>query len=177
MLQVTHFIGLVCLCALFGRAQDIGTVPASISVCELLREPSRFNGKTIAVRGIYLPWEHGLYLRGEGCDMVRSSSGKDWPAVISIVLTTEEMRRRGLDPERLKAAEVQIAMEKARETTARGGEGKIAKVVLTYVGFFETRDGTTNSRGFGAGAAAPGQLFVESVRDIVVEFEDNATKK
>lgn len=59
---------------------------------------------------------------------------------------------------------------------------------LTYVGLFETRasfdghpgkqpSGRVEESGFGAGGAAPGQLFVESVRDIVIEFEQSTPKK
>jgi len=162
--------------------------PKAMTVCELLREPSKFNGKKIAIRGLYVPYEHGLYLRGEGCEMMPITKGRDWPAVISVVLSDEQMRRRGIDPGRFAAAESAITMAKLRATGARGGEAKIARVRITYVGLFETRDsfdghpekqadGRAVESGFGAGGAAPGQLFVDSVRDIIVEFEESASPK
>jgi hypothetical protein len=56
-----------------------------------MRDPSAFNGMKIAIRGVYVSYEHGLYLRGEGCEMVRSAKGNVWPAVINIVLGAKEM--------------------------------------------------------------------------------------
>jgi hypothetical protein len=177
LLRPTIWLGCVFGCALTVGAQDLGRVLLTTSVCDLLREPAKFNGDTIAIRGIYFPTDHGLYLAGDGCDEVRSAGGKDWPALISIVMGSEDIRSRGRDPERLKDVLNQIGTAMIRGAAARApGAKKTSRVMLTFVGVLETRDGLKDSRGYG-NAGAAGQLFVDSVRDIVVEFEGPAPQK
>ena len=177
LLRPTILLGCVFGCAPGAGAQNLGSTPLTISVCDLLREPAKSNGATIAVRGIYLSTDHGLYLAGDGCDEVRSASGRDWPALISIVLGSEDIRSRGRDPERLRDVLNQISDAMSRAAAARGrGAKKISRVVLTFVGVLETRDGLKDSRGYGSAGAA-GQLFVDSVRDIEIEFDNRPGKE
>jgi hypothetical protein len=164
------------LCVFSADAQDRGAIPKTISVCDLMRDPSAFNGIKIAIRGVYDSFGHGLYLSGEGCEMVHTAKGNVWPAVINIVLGAGDFRSRGLDVETFQTAEMQLSRARVRALTGHDG-AKIAKLVLTYVGLFETRDGLSDPRGFGPGSAAPGQLFVDSVRDIVVTLEESSEKR
>ena len=61
-------------------------------------------------------------------------------------------------------------------------KSRIKSVTVTYTGFFETYenleavvvrrpDGSLVGFGFGQVPGAPGQLFVDSVRDVTVELE------
>jgi hypothetical protein len=85
-------------------------------------------------------------------------------------------------------AEIEIGAARERERQRRGGRAAAEKVKLTYVGLFETREnfdsevgrdrnGRSVANGFGPGNIAPGQLFVDSVRDILVEFVIRAPLK
>lgn len=164
-------------------AQD-ATLPKSMTVCDLLRDPAKYNGKVIAVRGTYLIGGHGLYLHGEGCDGVLTTKGHPWPPIIWLSLSQQEMEQHGQSFDRALKAEDQVSAAREREKQFRRDRGSPGRerVTLTYIGLFETRDnlenevgrapnGTTVVNGFGPGNSAPGQLYVQSVKDIVVEFE------
>jgi len=153
-----------------------------ISVCDLLRKPSRYNGKTIAIRGTNFYGGHGSYLKGEGCDPVLITKYHPWPAVIWLSLGREEYDLRGLNYEHRRKTEDDKTEAVFRAMAAKGFKSEVAKMTLTYVGLFETRerfdeqigkpdDFDGPEKGFGAGGYAPAQLFVDSVRDIVVELK------
>lgn len=142
-----------------------------MTVCEILREPSRYNGKKVAIRGEYLIWGHGVYLRGEECSSVELPKGREWAAVVDILLWQDEIQRRGFNPEQIYKAigEIDLVMERS-EPTRKSEE--VRRVTLTLVGTFDTRDrfdGQTG--GFGDGGGAPAQMIVDSVRDIVVTYD------
>ena len=71
------------------------------------------------------------------------------------------------------------------ELERRGTGAKIARVEVTFVGLFETHrdfdsavfhrpDGSVVGAGFGQVPGAPGELFVQSVKDISTEFESDS---
>lgn len=162
------------------------TQPGELSVCDLFRDPPRYNGKQVAVRGVYQPGGHGLYLEGGLCGDVLITRGYQWPSRIWIPLTADEYRSRGLRIQDEVEAELQIAAIRARENQERGGPNLSERVTVTYVGVFETHNDLSaavvqgpmpRGIGFGQGLSAPGQLFVISVKNILVEFEDHATRK
>jgi hypothetical protein len=169
---------LSCICP--SEAQ--GPIPkVTLSVCDLLQAPSKYNRKLIAVRGEYFEGGHGTYLRGE-CKVPLVTKGFRWPSMIYVSPSREETENHGMNYQHAVNAEVQIAIVRAREARLRGADPLTAKMTLTYVGLFETRDGfdreigkvpdgKPRENGFGPGAAAPGQLFVDTVRDIVVTFD------
>ena len=55
LLRPAIWLGCVLGCALAMCAQDLGSVPMTMSVCDLLREPAKVNGATIAIRGFISP--------------------------------------------------------------------------------------------------------------------------
>jgi len=166
------------------RAQE--AVPIrTMAICDLLRNPSQYNGKVIALTGLYSPGGHGLYLRGEGCDGVLVTKGYQWPSLVWIVSSEEEMRRRGRAIAPYMQALFQVAAISRRELLRKGSGAKIAKVTVTFVGLFETRDdlanavfqrpdGTVVGAGFGQVPGAPGQFFVDSVKNVEVELLPDA---
>jgi len=154
----------------------------TISICDLLRDPSMYNGEVISLRGVYFPGGHGLYLKGEGCDGTLNTRGYRWPSLVWIVNNEQEMQRHGRSMERYLQALVQVADAGRRELLRKSPGAKIGRVIVTYTGLFETRDdlasavfqrpdGSVVGIGFGEAPGAPGQLFVDSVKDIAVEFE------
>jgi hypothetical protein len=83
--------------------------------------------------------------------------------------------------------DAQIEVGAVRERQRRGKGASSEKVTVTFVGLFETRedldsvvfqrpDGSLVGIGFGQAPGAPGQFFIDSVKDIVVEFGQGAPK-
>ena len=166
---------VLCLTSTDSEAQIEAPAKSFVSVCDLLKSPSSFNGKIMAVRGIYTVGGHGLMLKGDGCLAPLVTKGREWPSLIHISLSTEEYLRRGLTMEGYNVAEVQISNARA----ISGDRNQDA--IVTYRGLFETyttlnaeigqpADDKPMEPGFGP-AAAPGQLFVYSVEDIVIGRE------
>jgi hypothetical protein len=154
----------------------------TLHVCEILRDPSAFNGKIIAVRGVYLAGGHGLYLSEQDCKAPLVTKTYRWPSVIWVPLSEKEFQTRGLSFQRALKAEVEIGNARRGAEERRPNGIKIEKVTVTYVGLFETHahfddkvvqrpDGSQVGIGFGQVPGAPGQLFVDTVKDIVVEFQ------
>ncbi len=153
-----------------------------IPICDVLRNPSSFNGKVIAVRGERLVGGHGLYLRGENCSDILTTKGYRWPPMIWIVNIKERIERQGYDFEQYNQAILDIDHAERAALQRKGPAAKIARVEVTFVGLFETHsdfdsavfyrvDGSSAGVGFGPLSGAPGQLFIQSAQDITVEFE------
>ena len=163
-------------------AQDLKPI-ARLSVCELLKQPSKFNGRVIELRGIYFVGGHGLYLAGAGCEAALVTKDKRWEPMIWVENSREKTESRGLNFERVKKTELEIATAKFREMSRRGvWANKISQVIVTYLCIFETHDSFDTMIGaladdipvpigFGDQGVAPGQIFIDSVKDIVVKFE------
>lgn len=168
-LNLQKTVWLLCLVA---NAQEV-VAPKTISVCEVLQNPTKFNHAIIAVRGIYTAWEHGLALSGEGCDGILVSQGFKWPSMISIVRWQKEIESRGRSIAASQKVDEELGAAIRRAVQAKGIGARTRRVRLTYVGLFETHDDldARPGDGFGALNAAPGQLFVDAVKDIEVEFE------
>ena len=160
----------------------------TITICELLRDSSKYNGKVVAVPGEYFAGGHGLYLRGSDCDGILTTRGYRWPALIWISPMEKEFTSRGLNFYHASRAEIEIATVRERERQRIGVDWNSEKVTLTYVGLYETRehfdrevgrgrDGKLVANGFGPGNTAPGQLFVDSVKDIAVDIAERVTPK
>ena len=169
-----------------------GETPPELSVCELLKNPAKLNRRVLALRGEYLPGAHALYLAGidlqsKGgpyCDNVLRTKGKSWQSVVLVVNSREETEARGFDHRKFVNTLNEIHLASIRASRRYGRNAKVARITVTFVGWFETRDsfdGSMDQRegqgpgehGFGDQDTAPGQMFVESVKDIVVEFEGN----
>jgi hypothetical protein len=163
-------------------------VPGAISVCDLLRDPSKYNRKTVSITGIYFPGGHGLYLKGDNCEGVLVTKEFKWPSLVWLPVGDQDFRDRGLNSERLRRALDATGVMLNREAARNDKDAKVSKVIVTYRGLLETRDnfdqevgrgpdGTWVGNGFGPGASAPAQLFIDSVENVKVEFENNPPKQ
>jgi hypothetical protein len=162
------------------------TAPMNVvPICDVLRDPSLFDGKVIAVRGEHIVGGHGLYLGGRDCPDGLTTKGYRWPSLIWIVNIEEEMERRGYAPSQYMRALREIDNVSRGELQRKGAGAKIARVEVTFVGLFETHhdfenavfqrpDGTIVGAGFGQVPGAPGQLFVQSAKDVSVQFESSS---
>jgi hypothetical protein len=181
---VTLLLALAGVISLDVGAQEAPPLKV-VPICDVLRNPSLFNGKVIAVRGEQIVGGHGLYLGGENCSDVLTTKGYRWPSLIWIVNSEEEMERRGYTLSQYMQALREIDDVRRGELQRTGAGAKIARVEVTYVGLFETHrdfdgavfqrpDGSVVGAGFGQVPGAPGQLFVQSARDVSIEFESSS---
>jgi len=181
-MKSTIILGLALVCAPLAIGQQ---TLKTITVCELLQDPTKYNGKTIALRGEYSVGGHGLYLRGPDCDGLLITKGYRWPSSIWISLTRKEYQKRSMSFEHLLDAQIEVGAVRERQRRGKGASSE--KVTVTFVGLFETRedldsvvfqrpDGSLVGIGFGQAPGAPGQFFIDSVKDIVVEFGQGAPK-
>src|SRR5690242_14343106 len=120
MFQLKPFIWATSGFAVSLFAQPQAAEPPHVmTVCELLRQPSKYNGKAVMVRGVYFPTEHGLYLDGE-CDGVLVTKGHVWPSLILISPSREATAQRGLNYEHYTRTEYEIAAETWRAMNSKG---------------------------------------------------------
>jgi hypothetical protein len=156
--------------------QSVGAQQPTLTVvdaCEVLHDPARFNGKVVAIRGINDPEAHGAYLKADGCEGVLPNDRFKWQPVIFVSLSENQMASKGRDVRTFVRASEQLAAAIRSQVQLKGNGAKIARVKLTYVGLFETRADIAKRPGDGFGPlnAAPAQMYVDEVRDVLVEFE------
>ncbi len=53
--------------------------PPAVDICEVLRDPFKFNGQIIAVRGLFHATAEGWWLAGENCRNTLETKGYKWP--------------------------------------------------------------------------------------------------
>ncbi len=92
--QMTNFGILFLLCLLpisaqVGRAQE----PPTMTVCELFKDPAKWNGELVAVHGevIFSPYMFSVAEEGN-CPNLPVTDGKNWPAQVwlgPVALTTD----------------------------------------------------------------------------------------
>jgi hypothetical protein len=126
----------------------------------------------VAVRGYEFSTDEGVYLKGD-CPNVLETDGIKWPNVISLAYPGSSFALHSVDFTADKRG-IATAAEKVKLYRVP------VKVWLTYIGLLETRepfslqiytdrDGVKRPAGFGNGAAAPAQLLIKTVKDVVIE--------
>lgn len=144
--------------------------PKTIGVCELLTDPLRYNGKMVAVRGRVVGTGEGEWLIGEGCSRTVETGGYKWPT--SIWLATSYSY---LDPlHEINFRRDETAFTKLRALLKAKGYDGSQRLVVTYLGLFETYDdlasrvvkfpdGALKGAGFGHQNSSPAQLIIKTV--------------
>ena len=148
-----------------------------LTVCELLKEPLKWDGQVVTVRDHGQGTDEGAWLVGKECPGIFVTNGHVvWPSMIA--LWTSSL------PGHLHSPDFAYDVESERRVSDKAE--KLAKrvplscVVSTYTGLFETRrdwaaatathpNGTSKVRGFGHLDAAPAELLVRSADDIEVD--------
>jgi hypothetical protein len=144
------------------------------SVCELLLNVNQYNGKQIAVRGIYNWTTHGSYLTANAdyngsCQEVEKQ-GHTWPSGI---------RFSGGANWRQVNSKLEDARQLQRlHYSTKGMEPLL--IVATFIGTVETRDnlkivrrddGSYQGNGYGPGGRFPAFLIPSDVEDITTRLE------
>jgi hypothetical protein len=153
-----------------------------VAICDILRDPVRWNGKMIEVTGpIMSPPEDSFWVMGVGCDGVLEVKGTKFPS--GFVLQHPFNKRLyyhavDFDWDQTSRDELELLTRKAMRTKQR--------VVATVVGMFETLDpidGLINNnspfkyQGFGHEGGSPGQIIVKTVKNMRIEEKDPPGKK
>ena len=148
-----------------------------LTVCEILKEPLKWDGQVVTVRDHTQGTDEGAWLAGKECRGIFVTNGHVvWPSMIA--LGTPSL------PGNLHSPDFTYDVDSERRVSAKGEE--LAKsvpwscLVSTYTGLFETRrdwaaarvtypNGTSKVRGFGHLGAAPAQSLLRSADDIEVD--------
>jgi hypothetical protein len=153
---------------------------AAISVCTVLADRLRLNGKIISVRGYEESTDDGSWLKGD-CKTHVTTDGHVWPDLIWLSVshldTLHEIRfKTDMD-----------ALRRFGDMTAKAARsGHKYRVWVTYVGMFETEGelgigggkvGPDHGTGLGHLNGAPAQLVIKTVRDLKIEYLESATTK
>ena len=160
-----------------GVSPAAGEWPKTITVCEVLKDPVRYNGKMVAVRGRVVSTGEGTWLIGEGCTDTIETAGYKWSA--SIWLES----RKGEALHEVDFSRDEVAFTKFAALLKSKGDDGSKKLVATYLGLFETYEdlaqrivkypsGELKGVGFGHLDSAPGQLIVRSVSLTDVQVSD-----
>jgi hypothetical protein len=96
-------IRIIMLLAVVGAVVAKGQVGAKkeeasrvLTVCEILADPLRFDGKIIQVRGRTRSTDEGTWLVGDGCDGVFAREEYTWPSEIAFTPVPSSIAPRSL---------------------------------------------------------------------------------
>lgn len=145
------------------------------TVCAILKDHPKNNGKIVAVRGRLQMTDEGTWLAGENCQSSLETKGYNWQMIISLV--------RSKDPALPGDAVVQRDDKSFQSFYATLKRFPTAKrITVTYRGLLQTYDdlsrrvapnlgGVMTPLGFGHSGIAPAQLVVQSVslKDLIIE--------
>lgn len=134
-----------------------------VAVCDVLRDPLRYDGELIQIRGEVVGTEEGSWLKGFDCPGVLKTDGYVWDSLISLDLPGNPLQIHQVDFEHDFTADRRLE-QKYRLLRRKLPDKCIA---LTYTGLFETRKEwqrmmNGKPRGFGHLNAAPGALIIKS---------------
>lgn len=164
--------------------------PPMVTVCQALANPQKYNGRVIALRGIYESDVDAGGLAGVGCDPTLVTAGYTWPSLIWLTGPTSRGALHKADfppPDRAEYDRLAALLRKAGFDRHLYSPTQMATV--TFIGLFETYDDLSQHvrstsdglRGFGFGveAAAPAQLLVKSISldDVVIEPKRETPKQ
>jgi hypothetical protein len=177
MFQLTKAIVVICFLMARSFAQGKGaTDQRALSVCDILADPIKYNGRLVAIRGVSEGTDEGWWIgAGKPCNAPLVTGGYTWPSIIWVgSVGGPQMSRR------VEFRTDQRAVDRIdREVRRMRIDPKLDRVWLTFIGLFETREFTARDVGRAGGAwrafgfghlnTAPGQLFLKTVRDLYVE--------
>src|SRR5258706_1418066 len=60
------------------------TTPGSLSVCQVLANPIRYDGGIVRIRGKVVGTDEGAWLSSDDCPGIFNTDGRPWPSLISL---------------------------------------------------------------------------------------------
>jgi hypothetical protein len=137
-----------------------------LSVCELLKDRTQYDGKMVIVRVEEAGSSEGGWLVDRSCSGSLAISGRDWGWEIALV--SPDFAAKPVEFQYDKQAEERLQ----REFKKLKVDVRKVHVFVTYEGIFETRPDshlTCRGCGFGHLGGSPTQLVVKTERDLVVK--------
>jgi hypothetical protein len=176
-------VGVVALLAsmatLVASAQADGKKEPVISVCEILSDPLRFDGKVVQIRARMTGTDEGSWFIDENCDGVLETDGHVWPSEIAMAPAPSLIAPRPLTY--LHRVDFNFDFGSSQRLTQKAQmllrTVPVECLMWTYTGMFETRsdwskvkkvypNGTWIFLGFGHLGEAPGQLIPKSADNV-----------
>jgi hypothetical protein len=143
---------------------------APLSVCGLLEHRLQYNGKMVHVRGIVEGSPEGAALIGTRCAKAIVTDGFTWPNAIALAYHTDYN-----SPYTVDFTRDQDQIDRTnRELKRIRHKNPNAKILVTYVGLFETRTnlgqavnlaGELIPAGFGHLNACPARLVIQTKKN------------
>jgi hypothetical protein len=167
-------LGLSCVpaAAQAAKAEDN---PPTLTVCDILSQPLRYDGKLVRIRSWLKATDEGTWFTSDECPGILTTGKHIWPSIIWF--STPSMPT----PNRLHPIDFQLDSESEDRVEAkyRALKGRTPDrcIVWTYTGLFETRRNWSDAQaidvngdplGFGHLGKAPGQLIAKSADDVAV---------
>lgn len=157
--------------------QSKGTTVGPIPLCDLLTNPLEYDGRLISIRGVWEGSSEGSWIEaGAPCKKPFTSYGYTWPQIVWVQTADSPQRIHAVDFHTDQRAFQRID-DQVRKMAV---DTKLSRLLVTFVGVFETRDykpsdigsdgqGGRRAYGFGHLNAAPAQLLVKTVGNLVIE--------
>lgn len=158
------------------KSQDSAPEQRTLSVCDVLSSPMKYNSQFVTIRGVSVGTEEGWWISaGKTCGASPTTDGYKWPSMIWV--QTVGGPAPNLKPH---FHTNQSAITKVdREVRLMHFDPKTDRIWLTFSGVFETReftaqdvgkaDGQWRTAGYGHLGSAPGQLLLKTVGGLHVE--------
>jgi hypothetical protein len=176
------------LALILGSLRTIQAQPPAVTVCQVLSNPQRYDGRIIALRGTYRSAVDVGGLAGAGCDGILVTAGYTWPSFVWLASPASRGVLHKADfPPNPSAFEKLAALLRQAGFDNHLYSAKLTATV-TFVGLFETygdlaqrvRSTSYGPRGFGFGNddGAPAQLLVKTISldDVVIEPKPEAPR-
>jgi hypothetical protein len=175
MLRISLGYVIIGLCWTMGMLLG-APVPEKVTVCEVLVNPLKYDGKMILLEGEISGTDEGGWLTEVACPIPFVTGGHVWPNSIFL---------QGDPTDKHNVHKVDFAYDNASEQRAYAKAKRLEqkypgkKLRWTYQGLLETRtdwapflarypNGTSRYIGFGHLSEAPAQLIVKAVQDVSV---------
>ena len=175
MSRIMHYFAYVaCLTVTHMIAGQAISNSGALSVCDVLREPLRFNGQIIIVKGVLVETDEGSWLTGPECPGVFHTNQHVWPSFISLSIPPV--------PRALHMVAFSFDQESNRRARSEYKrllrKHKMDSICWLVEGLFESRtdwerfraiypSGESRYNGFGHQSSAPAQLIMKSVKGVV----------
>lgn len=160
--------GLLVLVTLLtiGCTSERGTTDtgATVSVCEVLGNPSLYRGKIVRVRGVFT--YEGL--RQDDCPKEFITRGRKWASVLNLAST---QRRESGEPPFGFVTDYESWDRLDTTAVEAGKQGRPVEIWATVIGRFRVYllpDGSIGG-GYGHLGVLPAEIVVKRVEDIVVK--------
>ena len=168
--QVSCVVVLVCWAV--GMTFGASSVE-KVTVCDVLADPLKYNGKMILLEGEIFGTDEGGWLTASSCPTQFVTGDHVWPNSVFLQNPTYRHNLHKVNFEYDYAAEKHYFAESDKLEKKYPGR----KLRWVYEGLFETRtdwapakypDGATKYIGFGHLGEAPAQIIVKAIRAVSV---------